>query len=116
MYSHSHVAMADYLTNKGRLNLKSKERHLIEILSRFYNCARYNRYSYSENNLLEVELIQEFTKSIKSENYAHEAKHMYGKSIGKISRTLYNLIRQLAFENKIFTYELNSDSVSAFVF
>lgn len=116
LYSHSHVAMADYLTNKGRLNLKSKERHLIEILSRFYNCARYNRYSYSENNLLEVELIQEFTKSIKSENYAYEAKHRYGKSIGKISRTLYNLIHQLAFENKIFTYELHSDSVAAFVF
>lgn len=88
----------------------------IELLSKFYNVGRYHRYSYSKDNLLELRFISEFAKNIKDENYDAGVKHMYGKSIGRISRTLYGLIEQLSHEHQIFVYELNSDSVANFVF
>jgi hypothetical protein len=116
LYGHNHSAMVGYLTNAGRLSLKVREKHLIDLLSKFYNSARYNRYSYSTDNTLELKLIREFAKEVKNDNYDEAVKHMYGKSLGKVSRTLYELISQLSRENGIFVYELNSDSVATFVF
>ncbi|MDK0866840.1 hypothetical protein P5F37_09965 [Clostridium perfringens] len=116
LYGHNHSAMVDYLTNEKRLELKSREKHLVKLLSKFYKFARYNRYSYSNDNLLELNIIREFTKHVKSKNYDDAVKHIYGKSIGIISRALYDLISQLSFEHQVFVYELNSDSVARFVF
>lgn len=116
LYGHNHSAMVDYLTNEKRLKLKAREKHLVELLSKFYKLARYNRYSYSKDTLLELNIIREFTKDLKGKNYDDAVKHMYGKSIGKISRALYELISQLSFQHKIFVYELNSNSVARFVF
>ena len=116
LYGHNHSAMVDYLTNEKGLELKAREKYLVELLSKFYNVGRYHRYSYSKDNLLELRFISEFAKNIKDENYDAGVKHMYGKSIGRISRTLYGLIEQLSHEHQIFVYELNSDSVANFVF
>ncbi|MBV4440443.1 hypothetical protein [Clostridium tyrobutyricum] len=116
LYGHSHSAMVDYLTNEKRLELKAREKYLVELLSKFYNSARYHRYSYSEDDLLEIKLIREFAKDVKDKNYDDAVKHMYGKSIGRISRALYTMISQLSREHGIFVYELNSDSVATFVF
>lgn len=116
LYGHSHRAMVDYLKSEKRLELKARENRLVELLSKFYNSARYHRYSYSDNTLLELKLIKEFAKDVKDENYDANFKHMYGKAIGRISRALYTLITQLSMEHNIFVYELNSHSVAKFVF
>lgn len=116
LYGHSHSAMVDYLTNEKRLELKAREKYLVELLSKFYNSGRYHRYSYNKDNLLELKIIREFAKNVKDENYDDDVKHMYGKSIGKISRALYSLIKQLSWEHQMFVYELNPGSVANFVF
>lgn len=116
LYGHNHSAMVDYLIKEKRLKLKSKEKYLVKLLSKFYNSARYHRYSYIEDDLLELKLIREFAKHLKDENYDEAVKHMYGKSIGRISHALYTLILKLSLEHNIFIYELNSDSVAKFVF
>lgn len=116
LYGHSHIEMVNYLINEKKLHLESRELELLELLTKFYKFARYNRYSYSEDNLLELTLMRNFGKNIKSENYDDIIKHMYGESLGKISRALYSLILQLSNEQKIFVYELNSNSVARFVF
>lgn len=116
LYGHNHSAMVDYLINENRLKLKAKEKNLVKLLSKFYNSCRYHRYSYNKDNLLELKLIREFAKNVKNENYDDDVKHMYGKSIGRISRALYRLIEQLSLEHNIFVYELNSYSVANFVF
>lgn len=116
LYGHNYMAMVDYLTNEKKLVLKSREKHLVELLSKFYNSCRYHRYSYSNDNLLELTLIREFAKDIKDVNYNEDFKHMYGKMLGRVSRKLYILISELSFEHNIFIYELNYNSVAKFVF
>ena len=116
LYGHNHSAMVDYLINEKRLSLKTREKHLAELLSKFYNSARYNRYSYSKDDVLELKLIREFARDVRNENYDDAVKHMYGKSLGIISRALYELISKLSMEHHIFVYELNAGSVAQFVF
>lgn len=116
LYGHNHSAMIDYLLSEKRLSLRKKEKRLAELLSKFYNSARYNRYSYSKDDVLELNLIREFAKDVKAENYDDTVKHMYGKSLGIISRALYELISKLSTEYGIYVYELNESSVAQFVF
>lgn len=116
LYGHNHSAMVDYLTSENRLKLKTREKYLVELFSKFYNLGRYHRYSYNKDNSLELKIIREFAQDVKDENYDEDVKRRYGKSIGIISRELYSLIRQLSYEHQIFVYELNSESVANFVF
>ncbi len=115
LYSHNHVAMCDYLEKANKITLKTREKQLIELLSNFYNSARYNRFSYSEDNTMELKLLREFGREVKTEEFDDKIKHMYGKSIGKISHDIYKLISDLSFKHNIYVYELNSESVAKFV-
>lgn len=114
LYSHNHLAMYDYLANKYPISINTNCKKLLNILYQFYSNARYNRYKFSECDILELELILSFGSKIKEDNFNEELKNLYGKSLGKISQTLYELIRKLSHELSIYTYEINYDSVANF--
>lgn len=115
LLSHNHPAMYDYIVQRSGARLDTNCKKLINILSEFYAKARYNRYSFSKNDLLELELFQDFGDTISAENYDQQLKHLYGKTLGKIAQGLYDIIEDISTKLCVYVYELNSQSVASFV-
>ena len=116
LYSHNHIALADYLEKKKIIKLESSCRKLLYTLSKFYNEARYNRYADCSNDMLESSLLNELGRKLKKEDFNDEFKKFYGKLLGKVSRILYKAIGDLSYKLNIYVYELNSTSVACKVF
>lgn len=112
LFGHNHVAMYEFIDKDLQLSYGKNERKFLELLSKFYNEGRYNRFSYSENNILELKILQDFGKNIKEERFDEEVKHLYAKTLGKISHKLYKCISELSSKLNIYVYELNCDSVA----
>lgn len=116
LMSHKHVGMYEFIEKEKRITFSKNERKFMELISRFYNEGRYHRFKYSENDIMELKLLQEFGKDLpKEEEFDEKIKHRYGKTIGSISHKLYNAIYNISRELNIYVYELNCDSVARFV-
>lgn len=81
---------------------KRRSRQYLEYTSRFYNEGRYKRFSYNEDNLMELALLQDLGNDIKEEEFDDRIKHRYSKTIGHISHTLYDVISKISMELEIF--------------
>lgn len=114
LMGHNHAGMCDFIEQHQKLSFKKSERKLINLVSRFYNEARYGRFRYNENNIMELKLLQEFGCDLKEDEFDDKVKRRYGKAIGSIAHTLYGLITDLSYKLNIFVYELNYDSVAYF--
>lgn len=114
LYSHNHLAMSDFLLKKDDLKLKTNGRKLLNALATFYSKARYHRYSYSNDNTLELKILRDFGSDVAKENFDDAVKHLYGKAIGQTSHIFYKHIIKLSHKLNIFTYEINSRSVASF--
>lgn len=114
LLSHNHVAMYQFIDKQNKLSIGKKERKFLELISKFYNEGRYNRFRYSENDVMELSLLQEFGNDI-TEDFDNRIKHRYGKAIGNISHILYEAISNISLKLNIYVYELNSNSVARFV-
>lgn len=113
--SHNHVAMYEFVAKKKGLSFNKNCNSLLNILAKFYYSARYNRYSYSNDNVLELYLLQSFGKDLPEEDFDEKIKHLYGKSLGQIAHGIYKLIMSLSYELNIYVYELSAESVAQFV-
>jgi len=116
LLSHNHIGMYQFISEYQDLKFNENENKFITLISNFYNKIRYHRFRYSENNIPELELLQNFGNNIKEENFDEEIKHKYGKSLGKISHSLYECISKISRKLHIFVEELYSFSVAKFVF
>lgn len=114
LFSHNHLAMFDFLSEKSDLKIKPNCKKLLKALTTFYSKARYNRYSYSNDTTLELKILRDFGNDVSSENFDDTVKHLYGKAIGQTSHAFYNYIIELSHKLNIFVYELNYDSVANF--
>lgn len=115
LLSHNHIGMYEFIDKQQKLSFGRNEKKLLELISKFYNKARYNRFRYSEDNIMELKLLQEFGNDIQEDEFNERIKHKYGKTIGKISHKLYNLIYKISIKLNIYVYELNHDSVATYV-
>ena len=116
LYSHKHMAMYEFISEHAALNLNTKCKEMLSMLESFYKCARYNRFSYSENDILELTLIQKFGRDLDENDFDNTIKHLYGKSLGKTAQSLYALLKKLCYELNIYVYEISSESVATYVF
>lgn len=114
LLSHNHVAMYQFIDEQKKLSIGKNEKTFLGLMSKFYNKGRYNRFRYNENDVMELNLLQEFGNDIK-EDFDNRIKHRYGKTIGNISHTLYKAISDMSLKLNIYVYELHSDSVARFV-
>lgn len=114
LFSHNHSAMYDFLSEKCGLEIKPYCKRLLSALMTFYSKARYSRYSYSNDDLLELKILRDFGSDVSSENFHDAVKHLYGKALAQASHTFYELIIKLSDELNIFVYELNYSSVAKF--
>lgn len=114
LMGHNHTGMYDFIEQQEKLSFGKYERKLIDLVSRFYNEARYGRFRYNENNIMELKLLQEFGSDLKDDEFDNQVKHRYGKAIGTVAHMLYGLITDLSHKLNIYVYELNVDSVAHF--
>ena len=96
------------------MKLKPNGRKLLNALTTFYSKARYHRYSYSNDNKLELKILRDFGSDVAKENFNDAVKHLYGKAIGQTSHIFYKHIIKLSHKLNIFAYEINSRSVASF--
>ena len=116
LYSHKHTAMYEFISKHTSINLNTKCKSLLSMLESFYKYARYNRFSYSKNDVLELTLIQNFGRDLDENDFDNTIKHLYGKSLGKTAQSLYALIKELCYELNIYVYEISYESVARYVF
>lgn len=114
LYSHNHPAMSDFLREKDNLKLKPTGKKLLNALAAFYSKARYHRYSYSNDNKLELKILRDFGSDIGKENFDDAVKHLYGRAVGQTAHIFYKHIKELSYKLNIFAYELNAGSVANF--
>lgn len=111
---HNHCAMFDLISKNKNVSLKPKSKKLLNTLYKFYSEARYNRFHYNKNNVLEVELLRRFGQDISEEDFDEKIKHQYGKALGNIAQTLYELIIDISHELNIYVYEIHCESVAKY--
>ncbi len=114
LFGHNHCAMFDLISKNKKVSLKPKSKEFLNILYKFYSEARYNRFHYNKNDVLEVELLRSFGKGISEENFDEKIKHQYGKALGNIAQTLYELIIDISHELNIYIYEMHTESVAKY--
>lgn len=116
LYSHKHTAMYEFISEHSSLKLDAKCKAMLSMLESFYKCARYNRFSYSKNDVLELTLIQNFGRNLDENDFNNSIKHLYGKSLGKTAQSLYASLIELCHELNIYVYEISCESVARYVF
>lgn len=114
LYGHNHPAMLDFLSKTTNLKLKPICKKLLAALNFFYLDVRYHRFSYHNNNELELKILRDFGGDIGKNDFDNEVKHLYGKALGLTSHAFYDHIIELCHRLNIFAYELNSRSVAKF--
>jgi len=128
--THKHIYLQQKIASKtgNNLTFSKRENKFLEILCRFYNKSRYNRFIISESYNHEKQLLVQFildnagTDHITCESMSgdivlnNRLKDYLGRIVGRISYKYYNLIRTIADSNNLFTYELRSNSKAEKVF
>lgn len=128
--THNHIWLNQEInkyTNKSKsIKFGVKENKFIELLHKFYQKARYERFNINGDICLEVELMHEYMGSFfdLSNDYfftgevffTDEMKEFLGRVIGKISRKYYSLIKEGSYINNIYTYELRYGSKAEKIF
>lgn len=116
LFSHNHPALYEYINKYQKLNASSDINKLLKMLFKFYDNVRYSRYSFNNDDKLELKLLQDFfTADTVNDDYDSNLKHHYGKALGKLSQKLYKLIRELSFDLNIYIYEGASYPVASYV-
>ena len=64
LYSHKHMAMYEFISEHASLKLDAKCKAMLSMLEAFYKYARYNRFRYSKNDVLELTLLQNFGRDL----------------------------------------------------
>ena len=113
---HNHIKLNDYIEKRRITCIDKNDRHFLEILMKFYKAARYGRYSYSDDNEREASLLHELGKSLPENGYDRNIKNHFGKALANISKSYYDLIRELSYEINIFVFEINAYSDASYVF
>jgi len=116
LLSHNHLAMTDFIEKKENFRLRQSCKGFMAALYDFYKYARYNRFSFSRDDRLELTMIQNLGKDIDDDDFDKKIKHRYGRLLGKTSQSLFELIKDLAYRLNIYVYELNHDSVARYAF
>ena len=125
--THSH---SDLQRRLKEVNLKfaARENDFLNLLTKFYNHSRYNRFNINGSIFQEKRLTEEFVlkyvlqsdicRGVTSNDIIvnHKIKNLFGKVIGGIAVKYYQAIRTLSNEKNTYTYELRSESKAEKVF
>ncbi|MCA6361562.1 MAG: hypothetical protein IM638_00860 [Bacteroidetes bacterium] len=128
LITHNHLDLFNRLKKRHSLKFSDVHIHFLQMLSDFYKSSRYDRFGlhsvYNENSSKAL-LIDFFEKHLKTKILAelpvsteidNRMRNFWGRTIGKISQTLYGLIEELASALNIYTYEITYDTKAYKIF
>lgn len=128
LITHSHGELAKRIAKFTNKKMNSRENEFLQILSNFYNSARYGRFNIGSQLLREQEMIQKYIKKnvpiekIQYNFFTNEliisdgVKEILGRVIGSISKFYYNLVKEGSDKNNTYTYELRPCSKAEKIF
>ncbi|HMQ80937.1 MAG TPA: hypothetical protein PKE39_15980 [Ignavibacteria bacterium] len=126
--NHNHQLLINRLKKFEDIKIGKEHISFLDLLNKFYNDLRYDRYSISNTNIFvneKTELMKYFNKyfgvEISEDDFfatpnSDEVKIKFGIMLGKICSLLYDLIVNKCSELNIYTYEQNSQSKSYKIF
>lgn len=129
LITHDHQSLLLRLKNSRPIIFSTVHNDLLAMLGVFYKTHRYDRYvleamtvESKEKSALHQFIEKHLTIEIKddppfnvSEN-TDQLRRFLGRTVGKISKTLYDLICTEAVRHNIYTYEVRNDSKASKVF
>lgn len=128
LITHNHLDLFNRIKKTQSINLSDVHIQFLQMLSDFYNSNRYDRFGvqsvYNETSSKTL-LIGFFQKHLKikiladlpiSTEIDSRMRKFIGRTIGKISKTLYDIIVRLAHSLNIYTYEITYDTKAFQIF
>lgn len=119
LLTHNHCALNTWIEETEDIRFSTSIKRLFNILQKFYNNVRYLRYSDDQDRkqlVPEYYLLKELAKGSKSEDYDHYIKNFFGKMLGEIAHSYYELLSNLCTSLNIFVNELYAFSAATIVF
>lgn len=126
--THDHETLNNIISNKVEIGLSKREIHLLQLLSKFYNLARYKRFEIEVDKKLEQEIVSEFIRNHMEEKdifycpwvsniiVTVEVKTLFGRIVGSISKKYYEFIKNECKKNNLYSYELRIGSKAEKIF
>lgn len=128
LITHNHLELFNRIKNKHNIKFSDVQVQFLQMLSDFYNSSRYDRFGlqsvYNHNSSKDL-LINYFEKHLKIKIHAElqfsteiddRMRRFIGRTIGKMSQVLYNLVEELADQLHIYTYEITYDTKAYKIF
>lgn len=128
LITHNHLELFNRIKNKHDINFSDVHVQYLQMLADFYNSSRYDRFglqSVYDHNSSKNLLIAFFEKHLKIKILAEmpfsteiddRMRNFIGRTIGKMSQILYNLVEDLASKLNIYTYEITYDTKAYKIF
>lgn len=116
--THSHIELSRRISNHSSEKLNNQENDFMQVLTGFYNNARYNRFNVMSNDCEEEKLLTSHIEKhlegskiqyhfISGKIVVNEHVREYiGRVVGKLSKKYYKLLREQAIKNNTYSYEL----------
>lgn len=128
LITHSHTKLNEWICKHNNPKLNARENAFLQLLTSFYNSARYDRFNLNSQFAKEKEDFKKFLTCQFADKIEYHpldpsiilvtpcVKEMLGRVIGSLSKKYYNLVRSGCKEANTFTYELRTDSKAEKVF
>ncbi|MBC6314051.1 hypothetical protein [Listeria grandensis] len=122
LITHNHEKLQKKIKHTLQLELNPLENSFLQLLDRFYNTSRYNRFNTlgaidSETTALAHFIIEKFEARYEENIFRKEhlvisdkIKERLGRIIGSISNKYFSLIKTYASKQNLYTYEISYDS------
>ncbi len=121
LITHNHMDLVGRVRESKNLPLSAPHLELLQLLSKFYKSQRYGRYGIDASNMaeqekhalhryiekyLDITIFDEFPFNVSP--LTRRIRDFLGRTIGKITTTLYKAITEEACRLGIYTYEIRT--------
>ena len=128
LITHNHLELMKRITKTEKNDVSSLSYEFLQLLSKFYNSWRYDRYSisdflnYDKEKVAFVSFVEKNLK-VKIDNEALfvtrndvRYKKFIGRTVGKIVDYLYEVIKRESYRLNLYTYEIRIDTKANKIF
>lgn len=128
LITHSHSGLSERIAKYMTRKLNAKENEFLQVLAVFYKKARYNRFNVIDSRCEEVTCLSSFVEKYSEKNdltYSFISKkiivdekirELLGRVIGNLSKKYYHFLKEKAYENNTYSYELRTYSKAEKIF
>ena len=128
LITHSHTKLHERICGCIDPKLNPRENRFLQMLTSFYNSARYDRFNLNSQFAKEREVFRAFLTDQMADIIEHHPfdendilitpriREMLGRTIGSISKKYYELVRAGCTKAGTFTYEIRVNSKAEKVF